>query len=146
MRKLLSRYRELISYGFWGVATTLVNYGMYLLCTRPLKLDLLPAQGIAWAVSVAFAFVVNKLLVFRSTSWSRETALREAWQFVSARILSGLVETALLWVFVRMLRFDDRIVKLAANVVVILMNYVLSKLIIFRKGTEKHFPPSGGDS
>ena len=135
MRKLLARYRELIAYGFWGVMTTLVNYAVYFLCTRLLGAGLLTGNILAWIVSVAFAFVVNKLLVFASRR--RDTVLRELWQFVSARLLSGVLETLLLTVFVRMLHYPDGPVKVVAGVLVILINYVLSKWIIFRK------PPGG---
>lgn len=134
MRKLLAQYRELLSYVFWGAATTLVNYGVYFLCTRPLRADPILSNGAAWAVSVAFAFVVNKLLVFASASWEARTALRELGQFVSARVLSGALETLALYLFVNVLGFDDGPVKLLAGVGVIVFNYVVSKLVIFRKG------------
>ena len=133
MRKLLMQYRELISYGFWGVATTLVNYAVYFLCTRVLTLDPLAANVIAWAVSVAFAYVVNKLFVFSSKSWERSVVLREAWQFVSARLFSGVLETAGIFLFVTLLHFHDSVVKIIAGIVVILLNYVLSKWVVFRK-------------
>lgn len=133
MRKLLMQYRELISYGFWGVATTLVNYAVYFLCTRVLTLDPLAANVLAWAVSVAFAYVVNKLFVFSSKSWERPVVLREAWQFVSARLFSGVLETAGIFLFVTLLHFHDGVVKIIAGIVVILLNYVLSKWVVFRK-------------
>jgi putative flippase GtrA len=133
LKDLLNKYRELISYLFWGVATTVVNYLVYFLCTRAFSINHLVANAVAWVAAVVFAFVVNKLLVFESKSWRISTVLPELWKFVSARILSGVMETGLLLVCVDFLHMDDGIVKLAAGVLVVIINYVLSKLFIFRR-------------
>lgn len=133
MKKLLTKYWELIAYGFWGAATTVVNYAVYFLCTRLFHIDPLVSNALAWAVAVAFAYVVNKLFVFASRSWRRAIVFRELWQFVSARILSGALETLILFIFVNLLKYDDGIVKIIANILVIIINYFLSKFLIFRK-------------
>ena len=133
MRKLFERYRELISYGFWGAATTVVNYIVYFLCTRALAIDPVPSNIAAWCAAVVFAYVVNKLFVFESRSWRRSVVFREVWQFVSARLLSGALETLGVFVFVTLLHFHDAVVKIALSVLVVLANYVLSKWIVFRK-------------
>lgn len=133
--ELLKKYREPISYVFWGAATTLVNYAAYFSCRR---LGAGPVAGnvAAWAVSVAFAFVVNKWLVFSARSLARAAVLRELWQFVSARVFSGALETLLLYVFVTVLRCPETPVKVAASVLVVVLNYVLSKWIIFKKSSQ----------
>ncbi len=133
MKRLFLRYQELISYVFWGGMTTVVNYAAYFLCTDVFHIHYLASNVIAWAAAVAFAFLVNKLLVFQSKSWARSTVFRELWQFLSARILSGVLETAVLWIFVDFLHFSDDFVKIAASVLVVVLNYALSKWIIFRK-------------
>ncbi len=147
IRTLLRRHRETVSYLFWGVMTTLVNYVTYLLLTEGFQVYYLTSNVIAWVVSVLFAYFVNKIFVFQSRDWAWRVALRELWQMVAARAFSLLLETGILWFFVDLLRFGDvsvqlpggislgggAIVKLAANVVVIVVNYVLSKFIIFRK-------------
>lgn len=133
MRKLFERYRELISYGFWGAATTVVNYIVYFLCTRALAIDPVASNIAAWCAAVVFAYVVNKLFVFESRSWRRSVVFREVWQFVSARLLSGALETLGVFVFVTLLHFHDAVVKIALSVLVVLANYVLSKWIVFRK-------------
>lgn len=133
MKEFLQKHRELIAYGFCGAATTGVNYAVYFPCTRLLLLDPLVSNAIAWVVAVAFAYLVNKLLVFESRSWNRSLVFREAWQFVSARVFSGVLETGILFVFVTLLHFHDGVVKVIANVLVILINYFLSKFLIFRK-------------
>lgn len=136
MRELLARYRELISYGFWGVMSTLVNYGIYFFCTISLDIDPLAGNAVAWVGAVAFAFVVNKQFVFASRSWRLSDVRKEAWQFVSARLLSGAMEMLLLYIFVRRIGVDDKIVKIAAGILVILLNYIISKWVIFRKPSD----------
>ncbi len=133
IRQFVEKYKELLSYIFWGAASTAVNYGVYFLCTKPLQLDYLTSNVIAWVVSVAFAFVVNKLFVFESRSLAVKTVLSELWKFVSARIFSGVLETGILFVFVTLLHMNDSVVKIAAGVIVIILNYVMSKLLIFNK-------------
>lgn len=133
IRALLHKHRELISYVFWGVMTTLVNYATYFLLKELLHVALVPRNVIAWAASVLFAYFTNKLFVFRSRDWAWRVALRELWQMAASRLFTLGLETAILWLFVEKLRFSDVIVKLAANVVVVIANYVLSKFIVFRK-------------
>lgn len=133
LRSLLRAHRELVSYVFWGVMTTAVNYAAYLLLTRGAMVYYLTASAIAWAVSVLFAYVVNKLFVFRSRDWAWRVALRELWQMVASRLFSGALELGILWLFVDTLHWNDAVVKLAANVVVVVVNYVLSKWVIFKK-------------
>ena len=113
IRALLRKHRELISYVFWGVMTTAVNYVTYLLLTK--------------------GFHVYKLFVFQSRDWAWRVALRELWQMVASRLFSLGLEMGILWLFVDKLHYNDAIVKLCANVVVVVVNYVLSKFIIFRK-------------
>lgn len=147
IRALLHKHRELVSYVFWGVMTTIVNYVSYFLLTEGLHVYYLTSNVIAWAVSVLFAYFVNKLYVFQSRDWAWQVALRELWQMAASRLFTLGLETVILWFFVDTLRFGDAViqltagvsihgdavVKLAANVVVVVVNYVLSKFIIFKK-------------
>lgn len=147
VRALLRKHREIVSYVFWGVMTTVVNYVVYFLLTDGLQVYYLTSNIIAWAVSVLFAYFVNKLFVFQSRTWAWRVALRELWQMVASRVFSLGVETGILWFFVDMLHWGDAvlqlpggisvrggtIVKLGANVVVVVVNYVLSKFIIFKE-------------
>ena len=75
MKKLLKKHKELISYVFWGAATTAVNYCVYFLCTQLLQIQYLISNVLSWVAAVAFAFVVNKLFVFASKSWKAGTVL-----------------------------------------------------------------------
>lgn len=133
IRALLRKHRELISYVFWGIMTTAVNYVTYLLLTKGFHVYYLTSNVIAWTVSVLFAYFVNKLFVFQSRDWAWRVALRELWQMVASRLFSLGLEMGILWLFVDKLHYNDAVVKLCANVVVVVVNYVLSKFIIFRK-------------
>ncbi len=137
IRALLHKYRELISYVFWGVMTTAVNYVSYTLLTEVLHVYYLTSNVIAWALSVLFAYFVNKIFVFRSRDWSWRVALRELWQMVASRLFSLGLEMAIMWFFVDTLQCNHLVVKLAANVVVVIVNYVLSKFIIFKKKADR---------
>ncbi len=133
IRTLLKKHREIVSYVFWGVMTTAVNYLSYLLLTKGLHVYYLAGNVIAWALSVLFAYFVNKLFVFESKDWAWRVALRELWQMVASRIFSLGLEMAILWLFVDKLHCNDAIIKLCANVMVVIVNYVLSKFVIFKK-------------
>ena len=136
IRPLLHKYRELISYVFWGAATTVVNYVTYFLLTGVFQVYYLTSNIIAWAVSVLFAYFVNKLFVFQSKTWAWRVALRELWQMTASRLLTLGLETGILWISVDMLHQNDTITKLVASVVVVVTNYVLSKFIIFKKNPD----------
>ena len=133
IRALLRRHREIVSYVFWGVMTTAVNYVSYLLLTEGLQVHYLAGTVVAWVLSVLFAYFVNKLFVFQSKDWAWRVALRELWQMVAARLFSLGLEMAIMWFFVDTLSCNHLLVKLAANVVVVIVNYVLSKFIIFKR-------------
>lgn len=135
--EMYKKYRELIEYGFWGVMTTLVNYIVYFSCTKLAGIDYLVSNVAAWCVAVLFAFLVNKVFVFRASSWNLKALAWEFGSFTSARVLSGVMETGLLWLFVQQWGFSDAVIKIVAGVLVIIINYVFSKLVIFRKREEK---------
>lgn len=135
IRAALRRRRELVSYVFWGVMTTAVNYLSYTLLAEALRVHYLTSTAAAWTVSVLFAYFVNKIYVFQSRSWAWRVALRELWQMTASRLFSLGLEMAIMWFFVDMLQCGHLTVKLCANVLVVIVNYVLSKFVIFRKKT-----------
>lgn len=136
IRNLITKYKELILYIFWGAATTAVNYCAYFLCTRLGQMHYIAANVLAWLVAVLFAFWSNKCFVFKSTSWAPRFVLPELYKFTGARVFSGLLETGILWLGVDVLHFHDGITKLLVSVLVVILNYVFSKLFIFHRGNE----------
>lgn len=133
IRILLEKYREIISYLFFGVLTTLVNFVVYLPVYNILGMSASVSNMIAWVAAVVFAYFVNKIFVFRSLDWSRKTVIPELIKFVSARLLSGVLETGILLVTVDILGWNGNIWKFVTQVLVVISNYVFSKLIVFRK-------------
>ena len=133
MKALLEKYRGLILYLVFGVLTTAINIAVYALCYRVLRLPNVPSNVVAWILAVLFAFVTNKLYVFESKSLERGTVLRELLSFVGARLATGLLDLAVMFVGVDLLHGPDLVFKVASNIVVIILNYVFSKLIVFRK-------------
>lgn len=133
LRSLVEKHWEIISYIFFGGLTTVVNWLVYFPLYNLLFVDSAVSNAIAWVVSVAFAFLTNKPFVFKSHDWSARVTLPELGKFVSARVFSGLFETASLFVLVTWLGFDGNIIKIIISVVVVIVNYVASKLIVFKK-------------
>lgn len=131
------KLKELFLYGFWGAITTVINYVVYAICNISLKMSGTLSNIIAWIVAVIFAFVVNKQFVFNSKDWSLNIVFKELWQFIAARLLSGVMETVLIYIFVDNLGFNGLVMKIITNVLVVIINYFLSKLFIFKKKEKK---------
>ena len=132
MKELFRRHRRLLSYLFWGAATTAVNYGVYFLLTRLFTVHYIISNISAWFVSVVFAFWANKVFVFRSDSWTAKTALPEFGMFIGARLFSGFLETGLLWLGVDLAHYNDTVVKILVSILIVILNYLFSKFFIFR--------------
>ena len=133
LRALVIKYWEIITYIFFGGLTTVVNWVVYFPLYNLLHVDSTVSNVIAWVISVAFAYLTNKPFVFKSHDWSGKTVLSELSKFVSARLFSGAFETVCLFVFVTCLAFDGNIVKIVVSVAVVILNYIASKLVVFRK-------------
>lgn len=134
IKDLIKKYlnKETISYLIFGVLTTIVDLIIYQTFLW-LGVHYLAAQGVAWVGAVAFAFVTNKLFVFESRDLSRAVVLKELISFVGARVVSGVISTALLALLVEGFSLSELLAKLITQVFVVIANYVFSKLFIFRK-------------
>ena len=133
LKALFIQYYDILVYLIFGVLTTLVNYLVYLPCYNILGLSSSVSNVIAWAVAVVFAFVTNKPLVFRSHDWSAGVVVPELIKFVGTRIGSGGLETLILLLAVDVLGMNGNVWKLITSVLVVILNYVGSKLLVFRK-------------
>ena len=133
IRSLIEKYFDILSYLFFGVLTTAVNYLVYLPCYNLWGFSGTASNVIAWVFAVAFAYVTNKPFVFRSHDWAWKTVGPELSKFVGCRIGSGLIETGLIFLTVDLLGWNGNVMKLILSVVVVILNYVGSKLIVFRK-------------
>ena len=133
IRKLIEKYWDIITYLIFGVLTTVVNYMVYLPAYNLLGLSASVSNVLSWMVAVAFAYLTNKPFVFKSHDWSKETVIPELTKFVSCRIASGAMETVILLLTVDILGWNGNVWKLLTQVMVVVLNYVFSKLIVFRK-------------
>ena len=133
LKKLFTKYQELIVYLVFGVLTTVVNYLVYLPCYNWWGLNASVSNVIAWVVAVAFAFVTNKPFVFRSYDWSYKVVVPELTKFVATRVGSGALETVILFLTVDLAGMNGNVWKLVTSVLVVVLNYIGSKLLVFRK-------------
>jgi putative flippase GtrA len=130
---LFVKHYDIISYLFFGVLTTAVNYLIYLPCYNLLHFSASVSNVIAWVFAVAFAYLTNKPFVFKSHDWSAKTVVPELTKFVGSRIVSGVLETAIIFVTVDVLGWNGNAMKLVTSVLVVIFNYVASKLLVFKK-------------
>ena len=133
IRDLIKKYEDILAYLFYGVLTTAVNYLIYLPCYNLLHFSATLSNVIAWMVAVAFAYLTNKPFVFKSHDWSSKTVIPELTKFVGSRVASGALETGIIFVTVDLLAWNGNVMKLVTSVLVVIMNYVASKLLVFRK-------------
>ena len=133
IKALASRYRDIIVYLVFGVLTTVVNYIIYLPCYNVLGLSGSISNAIAWVGAVAFAYLTNKPFVFRSHDWSARTVIPELTKFVGCRVGSGVLETAIIFLTVDLLGWNGNVMKLLTSVLVVVLNYIGSKLLVFKK-------------
>lgn len=133
LNKILRKYGDVLVYLVFGVLTTAVNYVVYLPCYNLLHLSAAVSNVIAWVFAVAFAYLTNKPFVFKSYDWSAKTVVPELTKFVMTRIGSGVLETAIIFLTVDVLAWNGNVMKLITSVLVVVINYVGSKLLVFRK-------------
>ena len=133
IKNLVKSHLDVVTYLIFGVLTTVVNYAIYLPCLNILGLSAAVSNSIAWVVAVIFAFVTNKPFVFGSHDWSMKVVVSEFTKFIATRVSSGVLETLILLVAVDTLGGNGNIWKLITQVLVIIINYVGSKLLVFRK-------------
>lgn len=147
IKSLLIKYKELITYGVFGVATTVVNFITFKLFNVILGEEYyLLSNVIAWVVSVFFAYFTNKLWVFESKSMKADVVMKELLSFFAARGFSFIIEELGLYLLVDVAKLSDyslnlvyfnlsgtMIAKVLISVVVVVLNYFFSKMFIFRK-------------
>lgn len=131
--QLLKKYQQLILYLFFGGCTTAVNIITYYLCAHLLYLSVVASTCIAWGISVLFAYVTNKWWVFESKNLQLCAMMQEFVSFVSCRLFTGACDLLIMHVFVDYMGMNDLLIKIVSNVLVVILNYVASKLIIFKK-------------
>ena len=145
IKKLCEKYREIIAYLFWGIMTTVVSWGSYSLFVIILpesKYEVAIANTLSWITAVLFAFITNKIRVFRSRSFRPSVVFKELWRFVASRLVTGVIELAGVPLLVKIgldqkiFGIDGLFAKVIVSIIVVILNYVFSKLFVF-KNTER---------
>lgn len=130
---LYAKYKEQLLYILFGVITTVINFIVFLLFTKIIPLDELIANVIAWIFAVLFAYITNRIWVFSEKARTTVTIIREITSFYLGRVFTLLLEEVILLIFVKLLCWNAFAVKLVAQILVIVANYVISKWFVFRK-------------
>lgn len=134
---LYKKYQEIINYLIVGVLTTVVSIVTYFLFSLILDIEnnilFILANVLSWICAVIFAYITNKKFVFNTTTSNKKEEIKVFSMFVSSRITTLLIELAFMFVTVKIILINDKIAKVIAQFIVIVLNYVLSKLFVFKK-------------
>lgn len=138
---LYKKYEEVVNYLVVGGLTTIVAIGSKLLLLATILdqtngLELQIAEVISWFLAVTFAYVTNRIFVFKSKTSGSKCA-REIFNFFKGRIVTQLIQMFIMWFFVTLLKLDSNVwvlvFTLVCQVMQIVLNYVISKLLVFKK-------------
>ncbi len=126
------KYKEGLLYLFFGGCTTLVNILAFALF-RLIHIGTYISNGLAWVLAVLFAFVTNKIFVFESKGKSKKETFKEGVSFFGFRVLSLVIDMGIMYLLIDILSWNELLSKVISNIVVIILNYIFSKVFIFKK-------------
>lgn len=133
MKELIYKNKEILLYLIFGVLTTVVNIVVYYISAELLDIHYLISNALAWFLSVLFAYITNRKYVFNSHN---ENIIKEMISFFGSRLATGVLDMTLMWALVNYHLLNDMISKIVVNVIVIVLNYVLSKLVVFKSNSK----------
>lgn len=135
LENIYYKYEEIINYLFIGGCTTLISLATYYICVftvfnpdNPILLQL--ANIVSWIVAVIFAYYTNRKVVFKSDNKNIKS---EASKFFGARIITLIIDMLFMWLTVSVFKLNDKIMKIVSNVIIVILNYVFSKIFVFIK-------------
>ena len=131
--QIFKKNKEAILYLIFGGFTTLINILSYSLLYYAVGFSNTLSNIFAWIVSVVFAYITNKLFVFENKSFAFPKIFVELFSFFSCRLLTGILDIGIMFLFVDVLLMNALLIKVISNVVVIILNYVASKFLIFKR-------------
>ncbi len=139
IKELYKKYKEIINYLIFGVLTTVVSLVVYYASVFTFlnpdnAVQLQIANILSWIAGVTFAYFTNRKFVFES---QEKNKVKEASKFVLARVTTLVMDMVIMWLGVTVLHFNDKITKLVSQIVIIISNYIFSKLFVFKKGEKK---------
>ena len=124
---------HLFLYGIFGALTTILAWVIYWLATRMLHMRPLSASVLAWFLAVLFSYATNRKYVFHSGINTFTGIIKECLSFMASRLGTGIFDLAVTFIFIEWLKFYDMPVKITSNIIVIILNYVFSKLVVFKE-------------
>lgn len=131
--ELMKKHKSFIAYGVFGVFTTVVNIATYNYCYNSLGMNNTLSNVMAWILAVTFAYLTNKVWVFGSRSWRLEVLKKEITAFASCRLATGVLDLMIMYICVDIMDWHAMLMKILSNILVIILNYIFSKLVIFKK-------------
>ena len=129
--KFYKKNKEVLLYLLFGGLTTIVSIGTFAWFNVGMHMNELIANVISWVFSVAFAYVTNRIWVFRSETSGVGSLMKEIAKFFGGRLATLGVEELILFVFISLLHGNSMVVKLIAQVVIVILNYIISKIFVF---------------
>lgn len=127
-----NKTREVLLYLFFGGLTFFISMFLFIILNKFMNMNELSANVYSWVVAVLFAFITNKLYVFTSPKTSFVNNLKQLVTFSSGRVMTLILEEGILYIFVMVLGFPGIAIKFIAQVIVIVLNYIISKIFVFR--------------
>jgi putative flippase GtrA len=125
--------KEVLNYIVFGILTTLINIVVYFFLTKAFSINYQFATVTAWIVAVLFAYYTNKKFVFKTNHSLLIQTIKSLLLFIYYRILSLVIDIGIMYLLIEVLYFDDLLSKVIANVIVVIFNYITSKLFVFRQ-------------
>ncbi len=139
IQKLYYKYEEVLMYLFFGVLTTAVSFvsaGLSKAALEALNFGANPVSVVStvfsWICAVTFAYITNRLWVFDSQASGQKALLSEALSFYGGRVFTLIVETVMMWIGYSLIGINYWITKISANVIVLILNYIISKIFVFK--------------
>lgn len=139
IKELIKENNEIIKYLIFGALTTLISLTTYFIMTlfldvnEPIQLQV--CNITSWILSILFAFFTNKIFVFKS---KEKKTIKELIKFLTGRIITLLIDMIIMFIFVSLMHFNDKIVKLLLQIIIIILNYIISKYFVFKKENKNH--------
>lgn len=131
------KYKSVLLYLFFGALTTFISIASFWFFGTFMGMNVHVANSVSWICAVTFAFITNKTWVFSSKTKTAGEFFIQARDFYAGRLLTYFVEELILIIFVNLLKLNQDIVKIVAQVVILVLNYIISKLFVFRKKEKK---------
>lgn len=139
IKKIYNKYKEQINYLIFGVLTTIISIGSYYILVltildakKPIELQI--ANIISWITCVTFAYITNRKYVFNGKD---KHILKEISKFYIARLATLLIDMLSMYILVTKLNYNDKIIKIIIQIIIIILNYIFSKLFVFKKDLPK---------